>query len=104
MSTSRLGLSFWAIVLLVTPACNSIDLPQETPDAPLEKWTGDPSLGDPSLMDAYNDPADLEPDFVRRFDDLPLSGTADQIPWTDSYWPKNKGGISYRWQTEQAHT
>jgi hypothetical protein len=41
-------------------------------------------------------------DFETNFDLLPLSGTLlnstrTNAPWTDSYWPKYKGGIAYRW-------
>lgn len=55
-------------------------------------------------IDPYNDPALIDPDFERRWAALPLSGTTERIPWTDTYWPKNKGGISHRWRVDQAHT
>jgi hypothetical protein len=55
-------------------------------------------------MDRYNDPANLGHSLERRFDRLPLEGSAQSVPWTDTYWPKNKGGITHRWQTEDAYT
>ena len=53
---------------------------------------------DPSF-DAFNNPADLAPDYAYTFAELPLYGEAERVPWTDSYWPKHEGGIAHRWQT-----
>ncbi len=50
-------------------------------------------------FDWYNDPRRLQPDYVPTWDDLPLEGRADRVPWTDTYWPETDGGISNRWQT-----
>ncbi len=55
-------------------------------------------------FDGYDDPARIDPDFERRYAALPTDGAADTVPWTDTYWPRKDGGISYRWQTEEAHT
>lgn len=57
----------------------------------------------PGSLDGYNDPGTIDPTFERRFDALPLEGKMTRTPWTDSYWPRNKGGISYRWVTDEAH-
>ena len=38
-----------------------------------------------------------------RFADLPLSGEAEKRPWSGDYWAKNKGGIGYRWKTDEKH-
>ena len=54
--------------------------------------------------DYYNDPLRMDPTFETQFDRLPTDGSAKKLPWTDTYWPKNKGGISYRWQTGESHT
>ncbi len=37
---------------------------------------------------------------------LPLSGQVDAIntPWSDSYWPKQRGAFSYRWRQFQSET
>jgi len=36
---------------------------------------------------------------ILNFNDLPTSGNLadDRLGWSESYWPSNKGGISYRW-------
>jgi hypothetical protein len=47
--------------------------------------------------DAKNDPAQFDPRFSYTFASLPLSGRTDKIPWSDTYWPENKGGIGFRW-------
>jgi hypothetical protein len=31
--------------------------------------------------------------------DLPKSGRSVRIPWSDTYWPSNKGGIAFRWKS-----
>ena len=85
-------------------ACHSIEDAGSPPSDPFEKWSGETSAAEIALIDSYNDPSALEPDFERGFEQLPLGGRADTTPWTDSYWPKNKGGISYRWQTGESHT
>lgn len=56
-------------------------------------------------FDYFNDPEALDYDsrFVYQFDVLPTSGWIDPTPWTGSYWPKNRGGIAYRWQTGEQH-
>ena len=83
--------------------CNELDV-SESSLSQTEKSNDYEVENDSVLMDSYNDPAALEPDFERTFQALPLSGKTRKTPWTDSYWPKNKGGISYRWQTGEAHT
>jgi hypothetical protein len=47
--------------------------------------------------DAQNNPAQFDPRFSYEFAKLPLSGNTGQEPWSDTYWPENKGGIGYRW-------
>lgn len=66
-------------------------------ELPLESDTGS--------FHYYNHPDRLDYDasFVSGFDELPLSGQLDSTPWTGSYWPKNKGGIGYRWQSNESH-
>ena len=51
----------------------------------------------------YDDPARIDEDTNMRFADLPLSGAAEKRPWAGDYWAKNKGGIGYRWKTEESH-
>jgi len=38
--------------------------------------------------------------YTKKFTDLPLAGsvTNQHIPWSDSYWPKNRGGAAYQWK------
>lgn len=49
--------------------------------------------------DDYNNPALLDSGAVFKFDDLPLSGSALNIPWSDIYWPSHSGGIALRWRS-----
>ena len=90
-------------VVFTCYGCNELDV-SESKLSQTEKSNDYAAENDSVLMDSYNDPGALEPDFERTFQALPLAGKASKTPWTDSYWPKNKGGISYRWQTGEAHT
>ena len=53
-------------------------------------------------FDWVNDPARFNPEYTHNIDELPLRGNLDTQPWSGDYWAKNKGGISYRWQTEES--
>ena len=57
-----------------------------------------------SGFDWYNHPDRFEEDYVYTFTDLPLGGNLEKTPWSGDYWAKNKGGISYRWQTDERFT
>jgi len=52
-----------------------------------------------SAMDWANDPDEITQVEERRLPLLPLAGKAEHIPWSDTYWPKYKGGIGQRWST-----
>ena len=47
-----------------------------------------------------NDPEEFVPGMEKRLSALPVHGQASRIPWSDTYWPKNKGSISRRWNNE----
>ena len=91
----------FAVGICVVPGCYAME--DVLPGSPLEYL--DQSRGAitntamPGGFDGYNDPSSIEPDYVLVFDDLPLAGALDKVPWTDTYWPKYKGGIADRWQT-----
>ncbi len=53
-----------------------------------------------SSWDSANHPAILVTNPETHFFSLPLSGTLEdqKTLWSDSYWPRNEGGISKRWQ------
>jgi hypothetical protein len=36
--------------------------------------------------------------YTTKFDQLALQGRITAQPWSDSYWPTYRGGITYRWQ------
>ena len=55
-------------------------------------------------IDGFNHIKTIIPDAEVRFDRLPMSGRSEHEPWSGYYWPKNKGGISYRWKTGESHT
>lgn len=44
-----------------------------------------------------NQPEIFEDSYKMTLDSLPKSGQTKIIPWSDTYWPTFKGGISYRW-------
>jgi len=51
--------------------------------------------------DEANSPSNFNSNYVRDFNALPLSGSMDQSGhrgWSDSYWPRVRGGIADRWQ------
>lgn len=56
--------------------------------------------GEKSKWDSANHPAILVKDPDTHLPGLPLSGSLqdENILWSDSYWPRNEGGISLRWQ------
>src|SRR4051812_7810224 len=49
--------------------------------------------------DHFNEPSLILATYENRFEALPLSGSVSEkrIPWSDSYWQNNWGGIAYRW-------
>ena len=50
---------------------------------------------------AANDPTEIAGmELKRNFADLPTEGRLEVLPWSDDYWPTYKGGLSYRWQSE----
>ena len=48
--------------------------------------------------DSQNDPRNFGVDLNYKFEELPLSGTAAQMPWPDTYWPTYEDSINVRWQ------
>lgn len=57
------------------------------------------------LKDGWNDinkPDMINASYVRNYAVLPLNASldADKIPWSDTYWPHNQGGINNRWNSE----
>lgn len=50
-----------------------------------------------------NNPGNLGVELNLRFSELPQVGTLapEHTPWSDSYWPNYRGGVSYRAQTEE---
>lgn len=63
------------------------------------------TLAHAELWDAGSHPANftriagMTP--ITRFDSLPMSGKLadDRLGWSETYWPSNKGGIAYRWNS-----
>jgi len=51
--------------------------------------------------DSYNDPARFDSHYQYNFNALPLKGSldVDKTPWSESYWPRNKGSINLRWNS-----
>ena len=51
--------------------------------------------------DSRNDPSNFDSNYEYRFNALPKVATipAASRPWSESYWPRNKGSINIRWNT-----
>ncbi len=51
--------------------------------------------------DKSNDPDNFDKNYEYSFKALPKSGTLplSKMPWSSSWWPRNKGSINYRWNT-----
>ncbi|MGK5086223.1 hypothetical protein WDW86_01590 [Bdellovibrionota bacterium FG-2] len=47
----------------------------------------------------YNDPSLFDRGYNYNFSELPLKATLpiNKMPWSSSYWPRNRGSINYRW-------
>lgn len=49
-----------------------------------------------------NDPRNISEDYEYKLTALPLKATLPKhkTPWANSFWPRKKGSINYRWNTE----
>jgi len=63
-------------------------------EARAEPWSPG-GANDPSRFNASWHPVQYE----RNFEALPLQGSVanEHIPWGDSYWPLQRGGLAHRW-------
>ncbi len=79
-------ISVIALGLILTSVL-SASFAQATTGSLTKGW---PAVSDPALMDR---------NYEYRFSALPLKGflPQDQIPWSETYWPRNKGSINIRW-------
>lgn len=50
-----------------------------------------------SSWNPQNDPSKWADGLVYDFSQLPLNGSLDFIPWSDTYWPSYLSGIAHRW-------
>ncbi len=93
----RLYVLFFVCSAMMTTGCDAIEDPGSRDDS---RKSGSELM---TYYHYYNDPTEMDPTYELAFDALPLDGQLAITPWTDTYWPKNKGGISYRWQTDESH-
>lgn len=49
-----------------------------------------------------NSPSRVQFDFNHDFNQLPLAGKITKMPWSDTYWPSNEGGVAARWADPHA--
>jgi hypothetical protein len=51
--------------------------------------------------DIYNNPSKFDSNYEYHFQKLPLASSLSpqNIPWSESYWPRNKGSINQRWNS-----
>ncbi len=62
-----------------------------------------PGNGDSNVREAWdptNRPSIFRSDYQTKLTSLPVSGRVRSEPWSDSYWPNNKGGIAWRWNAK----
>ena len=85
------------------PGAEALEAGAFPPERPPGKadWGQEIKVG---AMDGYNHVDSLERDYEKRYAMLPSSGKTSKTPWTDSYWPKQDGGIGFRWQVNEKHT
>ena len=85
--------------------CGCGELEEKSTDAVQQKSSSGTSADGPAFgYDYVNNPLRVDTGIEMKFDALPRQGKTAETPWTDSYWPKYKGGIAYRWQTQESHT
>ncbi len=68
-------------------------------------WKTSPSTQVSGLLDAWvysHSPDSFHVNLISEFSKLPLSGNLKRIPWSDSYWQSNRGGIAYRYMTKES--
>jgi hypothetical protein len=56
-----------------------------------------------AAWDSINSPENFESTFITKFKILPKDGELRRKPWTASYFPTYKGGISHRWLTDEVN-
>lgn len=50
-----------------------------------------------------NNPIKLLPaNYILNFQQLPLTGATTLTPWSETYWPSNRGGLATRWALNQS--
>lgn len=52
--------------------------------------------------DYSNHPQRLLTEYTTVFEELPLEGEVLNAPWSDDYWPSQKGGVSFRWAKSES--
>lgn len=62
-----------------------------------------PSSQTQEAWDAVNLPQRLGDDYIVNIEALPTVSVLATIPWSDDYWPSNRGGIARRWQDSSAN-
>lgn len=83
--------------LLALSACG--DAPNEPTDEPTtEDGVVKPVDGKSDRWDFRNSPGRLQTQFEYLFENLPLEGAVDDVPWAETYWPYYQDGINARWQ------
>lgn len=97
----------WMLMMVVVACDSGTDMsPMEEGNSPLFKmgkadWSMEGTEEHfSSGFNWVNDPEEFVPGMERKLSALPLQGQASRIPWSDTYWPKNKGSISRRWSNE----
>ena len=96
-------LAFLFLMMLFMPTLGVVSCSDEgSEDSRVEegKAEDDGKLVD-GKSDAWNytnNPSRFQQQFEYKFEDLPLSGTAAQMPWPDTYWPSYQDSSNVRWK------
>ncbi len=67
-------------------------------EAEFVKDEGAGELGKEDRWNRQNDPARFALEFKYKVEELPRSGQAERLPWSDHWFPMRKDGFNQRWQ------
>ncbi|MBS1958509.1 MAG: hypothetical protein JST80_03470 [Bdellovibrionales bacterium] len=85
--------------LVLAPVLTTVAIGMALPSAVFAKGWQKNSLNDPNGFNVNWHPTR----YTYKLYEMPREGAVanDHIPWADSYWPSNRGGMTYRWKNFQ---
>lgn len=85
--------------LVLAPVMTTVMIGMAFPTAVFARGWQKNSLNDPNGFNVNWHPTQ----YKYRLFEMPREGSVsnDHVPWADSYWPSNRGGMTYRWKEFQ---